>query len=322
MAVYPARKYGKMSKQISLKHKMVIGGIAAVVIPFIITAGIIYVQLSGYLMKIARESAIHISGDIAREIENFLDQESRLLSSIAANPDIVHASRTGDYTIAAHELEAVFKSVAWNKTTMFLTDRNGIIKFDPRFPQQQGLDLSDREYFKKAKNGQTSVSDPLYARGTSDYDIIVVLCTPIQDDQEVLGTAAMVFSTDFLVDIMSRPALGYSGYAFLLNKEGLVLMHPEEELILKRSIMEFLGIQDIKTVMDSGRPGIASYIYKGQKKMAGLSHVKHAGWTAAYAQTLDEIMAPVNRLLTAVFISGVLFLIITIFIIYIFFQQA
>ncbi len=291
------------------------------VIPFIIAAGIIYVQLSDFQMKAARENAIHFSADVAQRIEDFLSHETRLISSFAADPDIIHASKTGDYTIAARELADVFDAIGWSGTTMFLADRNGTIKVDPRFAGQIGLNLSDREYFIKAKNGQTNISVPLYARGTSDYDIVMVLCTPIREGQEFFGVAAMVFSTNFLVDIITRPVMGNSGYAYLLNKEGQILIHPEKDLISKQILDGSPATRAVKPLMESNQPGIAEYVYEGQKKIAGVSPVGLIGWTVVYAQPLDKIMAPVNRLLLSIFISGIVFLGITVLTIYIFFSR-
>ena len=299
----------------SLKHRMIIGGIVAVMIPFIITGTIIYIQLSGSLMKLAKAKSLHQSNGIGQVIDNLLESNLRLVRSIAADPDIIYASRIGDYEAVAHELNAIYKSIQQDQTTIFLTDKNGITKVDPRFPHQRGLDLSDRDYFIKAKNGMVNVSDPIFAKGNSHLKTIIVHCAPIFEDQVFLGICGMIFTTEYVADIISKTTMGEAGYAYLLNKEGLVLVHPDPDFVLKQNLFEVPATHVIKEIINSGRPGVASYTLGGKEKIAGISRVKYTGWAVAYTQTRDEIMAPVSRLLNYVFVSGIAFLVITIIII-------
>jgi hypothetical protein len=62
-----------MTGQNNLKHKIIIGGIVAVVIPFVITGAIIYIQLSGNLMQMAKEKSLHLSSTLGRPIQKKFD---------------------------------------------------------------------------------------------------------------------------------------------------------------------------------------------------------------------------------------------------------
>jgi PAS domain S-box-containing protein len=306
-----------MTGQNNLKHKIIIGGIVAVVIPFVITGAIIYIQLSGNLMQMAKEKSLHLSNDIAQLLDNFIESNLRFIISIASDPDVIDALKTSDYEIVTHELNAIYKNIQWNKTTIFLTDKDGIVKVDTRFPHQQGLDLSDRDYFIKAKNGVPNVSNPIFARSDRDHDrkTIIVVCAPIFENDVFLGICGMIFTTEYIADIISKTTMDEAGYAYLLNKEGLVLVHPDPDIVLKRNLFKWPSTLVLKDIVNSGRPGVAFYTFGGIEKIAGINQVKHTGWTVAYTQTKAEIMAPVNRLLLSVFISGIVFVVITIVII-------
>ena len=304
----------------TLKFKMVIGGILAVLVPFVITGVIIYIQLSGNLMAMAQKRAIHTSNDTSLVIETFLEANLRLVLSIAADPDIIHALKTGSYNTAEEELKAIYNRMNWEKTTIILTDKNGISKVDTRF-NQKGLDLSDRMYFIKAKQGEANISDPIFAKGNDDYQTIIVLCAPVEDSHKFLGMVGMIFTTRFLVENMSKATTEESGYPYLINKDGLILAHPRHEFVLTLNLFNLPATRQIKQMVNSGRSGVASYTFEGIKQIAGISQVKQTGWTVAYTQTMDEIMAPVNKLLGYIFISGVIFLLITIFIIFVVFTR-
>ncbi len=299
----------------SLKNKLIIGGIVAVMIPFIITGTIICIQLSGSLIEMAKEKSLHLSNDIVWVIDTFLDTNLRIVTSIAADRNIIYASKTGDYKISVRELNAIYKSIQLDQTTIFLTDKNGIVNADLRFPHQQGLDLSDRDYFIKAKNGAVNVSDPIFAKGNSDHKTIIVFCAPIFEDKAFLGVCGLIFTTEYLADMISKTTIGEAGYAYLLNKEGLVLVHPDPDVVLKQNLFERPATHVIKEIVNSGQPGVAFYTFEGLEKIAVINQVKRTGWTAAYTQNRDEVMAPVNRLLNYIFISGIIFVVITIIII-------
>jgi PAS domain S-box-containing protein len=306
-----------MTGQDNLKHKMIIGGIIAVVIPFVITGAIIYIQLSGSLMQMAKKRSLHLSNDIAQIIDNFIEFNLRFIISIASDPDVIDALKTSDYEIVTHELNAIYKNIQWDETTIFLTDKDGIAKVDTRFPHQQGLDLSDRDYFIKAKNGVANVSNPIFARSDRDHDrkTIIVVCAPIFENDVFWGICGMIFTTEYIADIISKTTMDEAGYAYLLNKDGLVLVHPDPDIVLKRNLFKWPSTLVLKNIVNSRRPGVAFYTFGGVEKIAGINQVKHTGWTVAYTQTKDEIMAPVNRLLLLVFISGIVFVVVTIVII-------
>ena len=233
---------------------------------------------------------------------------------------MIDALKTSDYEIVAHELNEIYKNIQCDQTTIFLTDKNGISKVDTKFPHQQGMDLSGRDYFIKAKNGEANVSDPIFAGRDREHGrkTIIVVCAPIFENNVFLGICGMVFTTQYIADMISRTTMGEAGYAYLLNKEGLVLVHPDPEIVLKRNLFKWPSTLVLKYIVNSGRPGVAFYTFDGVEKIAGINQMKHTGWTVAYTQTKAEIMAPVNRLLLLVFISGVVFVIITIVIIIIF----
>ncbi|WP_321492568.1 ATP-binding protein [uncultured Desulfobacter sp.] len=299
----------------NLKQKMIICTIVAVMIPFIITGIIIYIQLSDNLMKLAKEKSLRMSIDISQLIDNFIDSNLRFVQSFAMNPDIVLALKTGNYQTVECQLTSIYQGILKDKTNIILTDKDGIVQVDSRFPEKRGLNLSDRQYFIKAQNGLANVSDSIFARKNRDGKTIIAICAPIFEDKVFMGSCIMIFTTEYIFDIISKKIAGESGYAYLLNKKGVVLVHPNPDYVLK-TIQTELPATDVALEMpDTDQPGVASYTFTGKKKIAGISQVKHTGWITAYAQTKDEIMAPVNRILNYVFISGVIFVVITIVII-------
>ena len=72
---------------------MILGGSAAVLIPFFIIGTIIYIQLSNSLLKMTKEKSVHIAKDVAALVEATLMQEIKLASAVAAPPSTVISTR-------------------------------------------------------------------------------------------------------------------------------------------------------------------------------------------------------------------------------------
>ena len=298
---------------------MILGGIAAVCIPFLIAGTIIYTQLSNSLLEMTKKNAIHKAEDISDFIENMLNQYIMLASSIAADPDIVQASKTGNYVLAQIELEAIYKRIGRKFFTIFLTDKDGIVRADPFFPQQLGVNLSDRDYFLQAKEGKTSIAGPLFPKGTVSPEIPVILvAVPIDEENEFFGIVTLAFNVNFLVQNLTREKIGKTGYAYLMNAEGLVLIHPQKEFILRLRLLDQPGTEELKRVIESKKTGIASYSFDGSEMLAGLTSVDLTGWIAVFTQSWDEILAPANIILSTIIIIGILFLFIALFVIFVF----
>ena len=301
---------------------MILGGIAAVCIPFFIAGIIIYIQLSNSLLELTEEKSVHIAQNIAAFIDATLMQETKLVSAIAADPDIVDASKTGDYRIAQTALEAIQARIGSGGFAFFLTDKDGIIRADSLFPQQIGIDLSDRNYFLQAKEGKTTVEGPLFPKGTASPEVpIIVVCAPIRGKNNFYGIVALPIEAEFLAKSISGKKLGQTGYTFLINAEGLVIVHPKRELILRLHLFDRPGTEEMAKIIHDKKTGTASYFLEGSEMIAGLARVDLTGWIVVFNQSRDEIMSPVNKILSAMFISAVIFLIITIFIIIVFFSR-
>ena len=300
-------------KTMSLKAKLILGGIAAVIIPFAVAGTIIYMQLSGSLLEMSKEKSAYFAKDLAAFIDANLMQSLQLAESIAADPVTVEAARTGDFQTAQLEIEAIHERIGEWYFNIFITDKNGIARADVQYKEQLGLDLSDRAYFLKAKEGKATAYGPIPPRGTATPEVpVVMVCAPIQDRNEFLGVVTIPYNIYYLVDIISRKKVGRTGYAYLINADGLVLIHPQKEFILNMHLFAHPGTEELERCVRERRTDTVAYTFGGADKIAGLAHMAHTNWTVVFTQDKAEIMAPVNKLLRAMYISAAIVLILTI----------
>ncbi len=302
----------KKPKRTTLEFRLIIAGLTSVFIPFFVAGTIIFFQLSNSLLELTKEKAIHMAHDVSASINEMLMQEIKLVLSIAADPDIIDASKTGDYQIAQVELENVYERIGQKHFTIFLTDKDGIARADASFKEQIKLDLSDRDYFVQAKEGKAGVSDPIMPKGTATPGTpIIVIYAAIQDKGKFCGMVAIPIEIDFIINFLEQHHIGRTSYSYLINDEGRVLVHPVREFIFKLAPLVQPGTDEIKRLLLEKKDGFATYTFKGTTKVAGLSRMKLTGWTCVFSQDRKEIMAPVHQIIFSIFISGIIFVTIT-----------
>jgi len=150
-------------------------------------------------------------------------------------------------------------------------------------PQASG-NFSDREYFKRAMKGEANVSEPFMSRATGKP--VFSVAAPVKSGDKVVGVLyARVDLAGFTDDMIVPVKVGQTGYAYMVDKTGLIFSHPDKERILKQNISE----QDWgKKVLSQGK-GVISYDSQGIQKTAIFTKEKTTGWTVAVTVNNEDI---------------------------------
>ncbi|QGU00167.1 hypothetical protein SYNTR_1573 [Candidatus Syntrophocurvum alkaliphilum] len=155
------------------------------------------------------------------------------------------------------------------------------------------LDLSDREYFISALEGEATVSDPVVSRNTGN--IVVPVSSPIYRDGEPVGVLGGAVLANQLIDRISAIQLGETGYVYMINKEGQYIVHPSHDYILQKSMFdqgeEVAEIADQMTAMQAG---VTSYTLEGEDRFIAYAPIEQVGWSLAVNAPLEEITHTLN----------------------------
>jgi signal transduction histidine kinase/ActR/RegA family two-component response regulator len=295
-------------KELPLRWKMILGTVAAVTVPCLIVGAVLYGMLSQSLLQIYRERSVQVAKDIATLINTTLQQELYFVMTLSFDPELVNATDSGNYVAAARKLEAIHAGIPSPNFTYLLADRKGIVRADAAFPDSIGLDLSDREYFRKAESGQASLYGPMRARmsptSTRTSEIILMVCAPLKGRDGFSGIIAAAIRINHLTDIISAIRIGKTGYAYIVDAEGLTIVHPDETRILTTNLHDLPGMETITERMMRHETGSESYVFEGAQRIAGFAPITLTGWNAAFAQDRSEILAPINGILIFCVLSG------------------
>jgi methyl-accepting chemotaxis protein len=315
---------GEMKKR-SLSTKLMTGGIILVLVPIVIIGIVAVSKTSKSLQSISRESAVTVADDLSKMTQLALAEEVKAVKHLSVSSSVVaalaKASEVGSDD-ASEELNALGEMLRRIREEsdgayegVVALDVNGVVIAD--WAGNTGIDLGERGYFKAAKAGRASVSNVVRSKSTGKA--IAPVCAPVMSSSgEFLGAVAFVTDIDFIASIITSVQIGESGYAFMVDQDGVVIAHQNEELVLNAALGDQAGMKALMSRVLAGETGVESYTYQGMEKISGFGQVSLTGWSIITTQPTKEFLAPVYHLRNLTLIIGIVFLVITVLIVFIF----
>lgn len=165
-----------------------------------------------------------------------------------------------------------------------LFKRMGIIDLNGNAIMTDGykLNLGDREYFRVALKGDTTISNTLEDR--IDGKFINVYATPLYKDKEVYAVLFATHSTNVFRELLSVKSFGGEGYSYIIQSNGVAVVtsnHPN-------SINNFNNIFDLgekklsrksfRYNLKNGKSGNISYIHDGMQRYMSYEPIGINDW--------------------------------------------
>ena len=176
-----------------------------------------------------------------------------------------------------------------------------------RFTNGATANLLDRDYFMRALAGEACMSDPVINR--VDGSLSFVFASPIYDDSEqVQGVLVGLSDSLELSEIAGSVTFGETGYAYILNKEGTTIAHPNISLVVNgdndfENVKEdpsLAPLVELEKKMVAQQTGFGEYVYGGEVQYLGYAPIPGTLWSIAVTSTEKETLADVDKLRIAI----------------------
>jgi methyl-accepting chemotaxis protein len=161
---------------------------------------------------------------------------------------------------------------------------------------------ADEGWWQAAYNGGEGaiyIGNPEYDESAGVTAVIIAL--PIMDDDdEIMGVIRTTLDFTAITNIITRFAVGQTGYAKLVDRNGIVLADPDPEKTGVALDEGLVPAEDLRTGSTSWFEGVEN---DGTEILLGLGQVgdirsidaiKDLGWTTVVLMESSEALAPVN----------------------------
>jgi methyl-accepting chemotaxis protein len=171
-------------------------------------------------------------------------------------------------------------------------------------------DPRERPWYQAAQNGEGYAFTDAYIDMVTNK-LVISIATPIRDEnKELRGVLAMDLLLDTITDFVGSEKIGDTGYAFLIDKNGTFLAHPDSKLF-NTKITDIKGLEEISNKMLTQESGFEKYMYNGQNKIMVFQKLSGTDWVLGVTIVENEVYAELMKLrISFAIIVAVLLLIV------------
>ncbi|MBP2634405.1 MAG: Methyl-accepting chemotaxis protein [Firmicutes bacterium] len=267
-----------------------------------------------------RATEIALSEKIAEvTIGNAETAAEGVAKEVAAVKAVVEFIALDDKIKAANQISVVSR-LAEIKKTQPKIDSLGFAGTDGKYIDSSGtaLSVAEREYFKEAAQKQATVisGEPVVSKATGK--LVAVVVSPVRENNQIVGFVIAAVNIDTIKEYILGRKIGNGGYAFLVGKSGLVVIHPNDQVAMKRNFLtEDVGaLKDMIQEALSGKKGVREYEFDGLVKFAGYTSVPGTPWAMCSTNIKAEAMKAIGEMRTQSMVIGVVALLLAAIFIY------
>ncbi|ADL07246.1 methyl-accepting chemotaxis protein [Thermosediminibacter oceani] len=257
-------------------------------VPLIVLSFFNYSTSKNNLTHAADRELLGKAVSAASVIDLWVSERMEILETLAENPVIKSGNLESLIPIlktvqpAAPDVQLLWYATPDGKVYSYLND-------DITKPI---TDINDRQYFKEIMStGKTTVSELVIDKVTGDK--ILVIVAPVKGQGGITGIVGADVNANALINIINSVKYGTTGYAFLVDKMGTTIAHPDEKMVMNMNITktESESLNRVGERMIKGEEATVRYEYSGEYKLAAFSPVKNTGWSLCVTASSDEVYA-------------------------------
>ncbi|AYN17754.1 methyl-accepting chemotaxis protein [Pseudomonas monteilii] len=209
-----------MNKSLRFSHKILLAASLIVMLAFSL-----FTLYNDYLQRNAIREDLEnylaeMGASTSTNIRNLFEGRIKLVENLAQN--IAQAPTNAETLMGQNALISSFLTVYLGKT-----DGGFSVRPDAKMPD--GYDPRTRPWYKEGMNAAGATLTEPYIDMTTNKMVIGILSKVSSSVGVVGGDLAL----DGLVQIINSLNFGGMGYAFLVNDQGKILVHPDKDLVMK-----------------------------------------------------------------------------------------
>lgn len=277
--------------KISLKVKLMTTFFILISLPMGILGYVSYTMAANSLQESVQQQLKEQTSDTADLIDKTIESVRHSLEITSLNSELgkVAQNLNKDNLDTAFEyIQKVQKSNDDSMEALIITDSYGKVVIDSQ-TKEPDIDLSDRDYMKNAlSSGKETVSEVLISRFTGNPAIFIVY--PLKEGGKIVGTLVGSIKFDSISSYAEKVKVGKNGYAYMIDKNGLIVYHADTSKILKENASDKAN-DEFKLIineMKAGKTSEAFYTYNNVYKYTVFQPVDN--WVIAITANYDEYM--------------------------------
>ena len=185
-----------------------------------------------------------LAREVSMNIESFIDHAYKDILVISRMPEVQKLDANSSCRPVAEAINFNIQNEVL--VTIRVLDKHGIVVYDSAYPGREGVNLSQADYFQKARvlpKNEKLITDLLPSPDQKSDSKQFIIATPIYQQQ--LSARASVFSGVVLavlsLDGVTQKYIapiksGTRGYAWMMDSDGTLLYHPKQPQMVGKNL--------------------------------------------------------------------------------------
>ena len=295
-------KEGLIVNTQSVKGKILLLVIPTVAIGLILMATVIFNYVKSEFEAQIISSSTSNTLEVGEGVSEWLDKRMLETAETASTPmaknlnaEMLNQNNVYRYGLMKQRYPGVVDSVSWGPF-----DGTGVLYGETSNGFKE-MHNADKAWYKQTMTGtqDSFMSSPVISQATGK--IIVNSIAVARDNAG--KPVSMILAAIYVQSVMEKVQawkLGEQGYSLLVSKEGVYIVNPDENAIMKKNISQESdpAIVELGQKMLSGSDGVFYFTsVEGEKMIAFYTPIKSTGWGMATIAYEDELFAPVSNML-------------------------
>ena len=281
-----------MNKNLRFSHKILLAASLIVIAAFSL-----FTLYNDYLQRNAirdnLENYLHEMGSVtANNIQTWLGGRVLLAENLAESITINPAPSNVASLLEQRALSSTFMLV-------YFGDSQGSFTIRPDSKMPDGYDPRTRPWYKDALNSTTSsLTEPYIDAATGQ--MVITIGTAVKKAGQTLGVVGADLTLETITDNINSLNFNGMGYAFLVNADGKILVHPNKELSTKN--LKDIYAQETPTISTN----ISEVKLDGKTRIVTFAPIKGLGntnWYVGLSIDKDKAFAALGDFRTTAIIA-------------------
>lgn len=279
-----------MKKQKSIKNKILFSSLIITASSLLILGICVIFIMYNSSQSILKHTLAETSDIAAERVSQEITAYQNIIYELGCNSEIADK----DVSIELKKAIAAEKISKYNLLEIGIIDEDGTNIIN-------GINASDRAYFKASMNGETYITEPLIGKSTGKLSLFI--SAPIWKDglagSTVVGVVVLAPQEDFLCNIVSSIKVSNGSGAYILDASGTTIAHTTKELVenqnnsiaLSSSDSKLKSIASLERKMITGESGFGKYSYGGTSKFLSYAPINNTNsWSLGITVPIMDFM--------------------------------
>lgn len=229
------------------------------------------------------------SSDVLNKTNSALTQEIGITANI--QDFLIQINNTSDVIVSSY--------VASQNGFTIMVDRFADRKFQNSLTQPDVYDALSRPWYIQAKNANKLIFTDVVIDALGGGPCIIC-AMPYYDNGQFAGVVGMGAFLDGINNIMLSTKIGDTGFGFVLNKQGEIIISPHDKGELVTNVVTPIDLRQSSNIslakatneIISNQQGITKSTIDGQDYYLAYAPLQNTDWCFVTAIEVDEVIAP------------------------------